>query len=325
MSVSVIVPTYNEADFIENCLLSVIVDPLMDVLVVDGGSTDATRTIVQNLTPRFPGLRLIANPRRTAASAMNLGLSLADGEVIVRLDAHSVYPPDYVRRLTAALHDNDADVSGGVWVARARRRTVFGLAMAASITNPWVMGNTGYRVGGGGVRVVDTVPFGCWRASVLRRAGGYNEELSRSQDYDLSQRLTRLGAKIILVPDVVIEYQARSGIWENIRYAFFNGYWIGYPAVATGVRFAARHLVAGAACLVGLAVLVAWWISGTPWVLLIAAPYLIVLAGSAVSAARQGPAVALTLPVVTAATHVLYGFGTLYGLGMGAVARWRRH
>jgi glycosyltransferase involved in cell wall biosynthesis len=323
-AVTVVVPTYNEAHFIEECLTSVLEDPTTEVLVVDGGSTDATREIVAGLMPRFPGLRVLDNPRRSAASAMNIGLAHATGEFIVRLDAHSVYPPGYVSRLTGALHDYSADVSGGVIRPVARERTVFGRAVAASLSNAWVVGNSEFRVGGGGVRVVDTVPFGCWRADTLRRIGGYNEELSRSQDYDLSQRLRQMGAKILLVPDVVIEYKARSGLWQNVKYNFWNGYWVGYPMVVSGVRFAIRHLAPALACLGGLLLLLACWALSTPLPLLLAAPYLVVLLLSALTAAREGLAVASLLPLITAATHVLYGFGALYGLLDGAVARLRR-
>jgi glycosyltransferase involved in cell wall biosynthesis len=323
-TVTVIMPTYNEASLVAECLTSVIEDPSLEVLVVDGGSTDATRDIVTRLMPRFPGLRLLDNPRRTAASAMNLGLAHATGRIIVRLDAHSVYPPGYVRRLTAALDEHGADVAGGVILSVPRRQTAFGRAVAASLTNRWVMGNTSFRVGGGEVRVVDTVPFGCWRADTLRQAGGFNESLHRSQDYDLSQRLKRTGAKIILIPDVLIEYHARSGMYENVRYNYWNGYWVGYPVVAAGVRFAVRHFVAASACVLAVALVVVSLLVSSPWPLLLGAPYLVVLAMSAAAAARAGLAVALWLPPITFATHLLYGLGTFHGLGAGLVERLRR-
>lgn len=323
-SVTIIVPVYNEEHFIVSCLTSVVEDPATEVLVVDGGSTDATRDAVIGLLPRLPGLRLLDNPRKSAASAMNIGLAEASGELIVRLDAHSLYPPGYVKRITAALREHAADVSGGVVVAQARNATVLGRAVAASLTNRWVMGNTGFRVGGGDVRTVDTVPFGCWHADTLRNAGGYNENLHRSQDYDLSQRLKKMGAKIILVPDVVIRYYARSGSWENVRYNFWNGYWVGYPMVASGVRFSVRHLAAAAACVLGALLVVASVAASSPWPMLLATPYLLVLVMSAIASADEGPAVATCLPVVTAATHVLYGFGTLYGFMAGAAGYRRR-
>lgn len=323
--ITLIVPTYNEEHFIERCLESVIDDPHTEVLVIDGGSTDRTREVVRSLQTRFPGLSLVDNPKRTAACAMNIGVARATGDYLLRLDAHSVYPVGYVRRLVEALEEHAADVSGGVWIPKARNGNAFGRAVAASLVNPWVMGATDFRVGGGEVRQVDTVPFGCWRTERLRLAGGYNEQLHRSQDYDLAQRLRQQGAKIILVPDVRIEYQARSGFVENIRYNFWNGFWVGYPLIAHRVRFARRHLVAAAACLVGLLLLGAVAASASWWPLALAAPYLILLLMSALASSRDGVAVALQLPLITLGTHVLYGFGTLYGLVKGAGYRvWRR-
>lgn len=319
--VSVIMPTYDEAPFVEDCLVSVMDDVISEVLVVDGGSTDGTREIVNGLAARYPRLRLIDNPRRTAASAMNIGLANATGDIVVRLDAHSVYPPGYVARLTSVLRERDADVTGGVIVAAPRKATAFGRAVAASLVNRWVMGNTGFRVGGGDVRAVDTVPFGCWRAETLRRAGGYNEALTRSQDYDLSQRLHEMGATILLVPDVLIEYKARSGVWENVRYNFWNGYWVGHPLAASGVRFSARHLVPAVACLGGAALVGACAVLASPVPLMLAAPYGLVLLAAAVAARDQSPAVVALMPLVTAGTHVLHGLGTLWGLVKGALAR----
>jgi glycosyltransferase involved in cell wall biosynthesis len=319
--ITVIVPTYNEADFIEDCLSSMMDDLVTEVLVVDGGSSDGTREIVKGLTVRYPSLRLLDNPRRTTASAMNIGLETATGDVIVRLDAHSLYPPGYIARLTGVLQEHEADVTGGVWDAVPRKATVFGRAIAASLVNKWVMGNAGFRVGGGEVRAVDTVPFGCWRADTLRRAGGYNEDLARSQDYDLVQRLRSMGAKILLVPDVTIKYKARSGVWENVKYTFWNGYWVGHPVAAWGVKFSTRHLVPAGACLAGAALLGVCAVLASPWPLMLASPYGIVLLAAAVEARdRPAPVVAL-MPLVAAGTHVLYGLGTLWGLVKGVLAR----
>lgn len=322
--ITVIVPTYNEGLYVEDCVASVMDDAIGEVLVVDGGSTDGTRDAVTRLMARYPEVRLLDNPRRTAASAMNIGLAAAAGDIIVRLDAHSVYPEGYIRRLTSVLRDRGADVTGGVIVAAARRPTAFGRAVAASLVNRWVMGNTGFRVGGGDIRPVDTVPFGCWRTTTLRRAGGYNEELFRSQDYDLSQRLQAMGATILLVPDVVIEYKARSGVWENVRYNFWNGFWVGYPLAGWHVRFSARHLVPGVACLGGLLLVGTSWAVGSARPLLPALAYGVVLVMSAFEARRSGAAVVALMPFVTAGTHLLHGAGMLWGLLRGAAGRFRR-
>lgn len=323
-TVSVIMPTYNEAAFVEDAVASVMDDAISEMLVVDGGSTDGTREIVAGMLSRYPRLRLVDNPRRVAASAMNIGLAQATGELIVRLDAHAVYPRGYVARLAAVLAQHEADVTGGMCVAVPRRGSVLGRSFAATMGNKWVMGGAAYKVGGGDVRPVDTVPFGCWRADTLRRAGGFNEELLRSQDFELSQRLRSMGATILLVPDVVIQYMARSGIRENARHNFSNGFWVGYPWAALGLRFSARHLLPGGACLGGVALVAASVVRRSPRPMALALPYLAVLSLAARQAADQGPAVVAVTPLVTAGIHVSYGLGTLWGLVRGGIARIRR-
>jgi succinoglycan biosynthesis protein ExoA len=323
--VSAIMPAYNEAAFIEEAIDSAMDGIVTEMLVVDGGSTDGTRENVTRLMDRHPAVRLIHNPRRTAASAMNTGLQHAVGDTIVRLDAHSVYPPGYVARLVGVLQENHADVTGGVWKAVPRRSTPFGRAVAAGIGNKWVLGSAGYRVGGGVIRPVDTVPFGCWRAETLRRAGGFNEAFVRSQDYELSERLRRVGATILLVPDVVIEYQARSGVWENAKHQFSNGYWVGHPLTAWGTRFRSRHLAPAGACLGAVGLLATCLIRASWSPLALAAPYGIVILMAAREAARsEQPSVVAMIPFVALSTHISYGCGTLWGALCGGLARLRR-
>ena len=128
---------------------------------------------------------------------------------------------------------------------------------------------------------------------------------------------------MIMLPDVVVEYQARSGVLENVRYAFWNGYWVGYPMFAARVRFALRHLTPAAACLLGLVLIGAAGLTASWWPLALASPYLAVLALSAAAARREGLAVSLYLPLVTVGTHALYGLGTLYGAFCGFLASLR--
>ena len=116
--VSVIMPVLNEAAFIERSLGAVLAQDYpaerLEVLVVDGGSTDATRQMVQTLMPQHPHLRLLDNPRRLQAAAMNLGLEAAQGDIIVRVDGHTFIEPDYVSACVRHLLAGDADNVGGM-------------------------------------------------------------------------------------------------------------------------------------------------------------------------------------------------------------------
>lgn len=312
--ITVVIPTLNEEPYVHECLHSVLTEDaerVLEVLVIDGDSDDGTPERVEEYSKTDPRVRLVHNPRRTAAAALNLGLEAAAGAYFVRLDAHSVYPKGYLSRLVDALEEYDADVSGGAIRAVARRPSLLGRAVAASLGNPFVIGNSAFRVGGGAPRLVDTVPFGCWRTGLLRAVGGYNEELHRSQDYELAGRLRARGARTILLPDVVITYRSRSGLWENAKYNFWNGYWVGYPAAGMGVAFAPRHFAPGFAVVLGTAWLALVRPLGLVAFLLV--PYAALLLLSALATRREALGVAVLQPPIALMTHVTYGLGEVWG------------
>jgi glycosyltransferase involved in cell wall biosynthesis len=320
-SVSVIIPCLNEGDFIEKCLVTLLSDLPdgldIEVLVVDGGSTDRTWNIVEALTVRFPFVRLVDNPRRTAAAAMNIGIAAASGEVIVRVDAHCAYPTNYVVQLTECLEEYDADVVGPVWDTQPRKRTPTGIAIARVLSHPLGVGNAHFRTGSDEVRQVDTVPFGCWRRETLERVGSFSEKLTRSQDFEMARRMKAAGATVLLIPSVVVTYYARSNLRETFRYNVGNGYWVTFPALAYGVRFGLRHYVPVAAVLLGVTMAMLA-VLGMPWPLVAAVcAYMLVCAKATYDLRpRKGDPFQLwwTVPFALVSLHAAYGLGGLQGI-----------
>jgi len=329
-SVSVVIPCLNEGDFIEQCLVTLLSDLPdgldLEVLVVDGGSTDGTRIIVKALRVRFPFVRLVDNPRRTAAAAMNIGIAAASGDVIVRVDAHCAYPADYVIQLTECLEEYEADVVGAVWDTQPRKRTPIGIAIARVLSHPLGVGNAHFRTGADKVRQVDTVPFGCWRRETLEKVGSFSETLTRSQDFEMARRMQAAGAKVLLIPSVVVTYYARSNLRETFRYNVGNGYWVTFPALVYGVRFGVRHYVPVAAVLLGVAMAIVAAL-GMAWPLVAAVcAYMLVCAKATYDLRpRKGDPFELwwTVPLALSSLHVAYGLGGLQGI-WGALRARRR-
>jgi glycosyltransferase involved in cell wall biosynthesis len=165
--VTIIVPCRNEARHIATCLNSIIGNTFdknrMQVLVVDGMSEDGTREQVKAFSAKYPFVQILSDTKQTTPSALNLGISNATSEIIVRMDAHARYPENYIEKLLEWMERSGADNVGGVVVTQAGADTLFARAIAMAISHPFGVGNAYFRIGTREPRWVDTVPFGCYR------------------------------------------------------------------------------------------------------------------------------------------------------------------
>lgn len=223
--VSIILPCRNEGRYIGKVLENILAQDYpvshLEVLVADGRSEDDTRAQVESYAARYPFIHLLDNPARVVPNALNACIERSRGEVILRMDAHAIYPSDYVRRLVDALKVYGADNAGGVWITEPGADTPVAEAIARATAHPFGIGNAAYRLGGGTPRFVDTVPFGCYPRAVFDRIGRFDEELVRNQDDEFNGRLIRSGGKIVLLPDVRIRYFARERL-DKVRKMFYQ-------------------------------------------------------------------------------------------------------
>ncbi|PYP29448.1 MAG: hypothetical protein DMD55_01410, partial [Gemmatimonadetes bacterium] len=143
--VSVIVPCRNEERYIARCLDSILASDYprerLEVLVVDGQSDDRTRAILDDYVSRQPIIRVLDNPRRIQPVALNIGIRASRGEILLRMDAHVVYPPNYISELVAALERTGADSVGGVLITVPGNQTPIGRAIAIAMSHPFGVGN----------------------------------------------------------------------------------------------------------------------------------------------------------------------------------------
>src|ERR1041384_5411332 len=150
-----------------------------EIIVVDGLSTDKTRDVVSAFAQDNPGVqvRVIDNPERDIPRALNLGITAATGELIVRMDAHSIPSPGYVRRCVQLLADEHAALVGMPWKICAGSDSSMARAIALAVAHPFGIGDAKYRLNVPTAVYVDTVPFGAFKKSLWTRLGGFNEKL----------------------------------------------------------------------------------------------------------------------------------------------------
>ena len=229
-SVTIIIPCFNEEKFMVSLLENILIQDYprerLEVLVIDGMSTDGTREIIQDYHERFPFIRLLLNEKRFVPFALNAGIEESGGDVIIRMDAHSGYPPGYVSTLVRALEQTGGDNVGVSWNTQPANNSVMANAISAATSSAFGVGNSMYRLGVSGIRKVDTVPYGCFHKSIFDRIGKFDEELLRNQDDEFNGRIIKNGGSIYLVPEVSITYYARPDIRSLLRmfyqYAFFK-------------------------------------------------------------------------------------------------------
>jgi glycosyltransferase involved in cell wall biosynthesis len=215
-------PCLNEERFIEACIASVRAQDYpadrIEILVADGGSTDRTREILARLSAEDPRIRMIDNPERIQAPAMNRMIRAARGDVIVRMDVHCEYATDYVRKCVEVLERTGADNVGGA--QRARAKTAFQRALCAALTSPLGVGGAKYR-GDDAEGFVDTVFLGAFRRSVFEAAGLYDPRAVTNEDAELNQRIQSRGGKVYLSREIVVHYYPRDS-YKKLAEQYFK-------------------------------------------------------------------------------------------------------
>jgi cellulose synthase/poly-beta-1,6-N-acetylglucosamine synthase-like glycosyltransferase len=316
--VTVVMPVRNESTFIRRSLSAVLAqdypEQSMEILIVDGMSTDDTREIVLELAEQHSNLRLIDNPKGIAPTALNLGLAAARGEIIVRVDGHCEVASDYVRQCVEHLHHDGVDAVGGP--IETVGETLTAQMIAVAMSSRFGVGGSSFRTLKDRAMLVDTVAFPGFTRAAIEKAGPFDEELVRNQDDEYSYRLRKLGGRILLSPKIRSRYYSRSSLRSLWRQYFQYGYW--------KVRVMQKHWQQMRAYQFAPAVFVSLLalslvlspFSGVARLVFLTAALTYAFANLTVSLRtitnwRGLPTLAASFAIL----HSAYGFGFLYGLG----------
>ena len=320
---SVIVPCYNERTTIARLLQGILDQSYskddFEVIVADGMSTDGTREAAEAFSKRHPELSLyvIENPTRVIPAALNLAVARARGEVIVRLDAHSIPKADYLERCLDVLEKTGAANVGGVWEIKPSEKGWIGAGIATAAAHPLGAGDTRYRLHGKAGRV-DTVPFGAFSRHWLDRVGPFDEKLLSNEDYEYNVRLRRAGGVVWFDPSIRSIYLARGNLASLARQYARYGYWkarmlFRYPS---SLRWRQALPPAFLLTLFVLLVVSVWW---SPARLLLVAQVMVyglvtILAGGLEALRRHSLGHILGVPLALWTMHLAWGGAFLYSL-----------
>jgi glycosyltransferase involved in cell wall biosynthesis len=307
----------------------------LEILVADGMSDDGTRELLLQLRQDDSRIIVIDNPRRIVSVGLNLAIRSARADIVVRMDAHTEYAPDYIKNCVDVLMKTGADNVGGP--AGTKAETYLQQAIAAAY-------HSSFAVGGAKFHMleyegpVDTVTYGCWRRETFERFGYFDELLVRNQDDEHNLRISRGGGKIWQSPAIRSWYHPRSSLAALFNQYLQYGYWKVRVIQKHRIPASWRHLVP-AAFLLTLSILMfasalgflvsRFWSPAlilsrwAGWLLFgVLGLYVVcLLAASARTAAKTKYKLLPVLPVVFCCYHFSYGFGFLKGIADFVVRR----
>ena len=242
MSFSVICPTYNEEKFITDvihfCIHS---NPKpKEIFFIDGGSKDQTTEIIQNFILQDSSIELLHNPDKIVPFALNLAIPRCTGDIIIRLDAHTHYAPDYFKSILEVFNTVDTDIAGGP------TRTAYHNSIQESVAYAF---NCVFGMGNSSVHdpefrgYTDSVTFGAWKKSIFSKTGLFDTQLKNNQDDEFHYRAKSMGFKIFQDPTIKLFYYPRNTYKSLFRQYYNYGYFkpLVLKKIKTEVKL--RHLV----------------------------------------------------------------------------------
>ena len=309
VTITAVVAAYNEESRIGPCLFGLLaqqVDADVDIIVVEGMSTDRTADVVRSLPEFGTKIRLLHNPARLQVYAWNAALREAQGEYFAMILPHVDYGPMYLAQCLEVMRRTGADAVGGV--QRPCGRGIFGRAVAFCMSSWFGVGNARFRYTD--VEEESKTVFSVFtRCSTLRRLGGYDEALPFDEDSDLNYRLHRSGGKLVVSPHIHLRYHVREtfkGLWKQMyRYGYLRRFTqLKHPRFVPKRIYAPPFLVAMLALCAMFAL--------TPLralAMAVVVGYAAVLLVASLKASFVVGAAAAAVPIALVTMHGAYGIG----------------
>jgi succinoglycan biosynthesis protein ExoA len=322
----IVVPTLNEATHIGRVLRDLSSDAATlknaVIAVVDGGSDDETCAIVRHFAAHHPNMVLLHNPARIQSAAVNLAARQLgqNAQVLIRCDAHALYPSRFCERLLSTMLRVGAD--SVVVQMRSRGNSLVQRAVAWVSNSIVGTGGSAHRWSGRSSGFVDHGHHAAFRMEMFRRAGGYDESFTHNEDAEFDCRQRALGAKIYLDTTVGLEYIPRASpaaLWSQ----YFK-YGAGRSRTARRHPHSARLRQAAVVVNLLMILMAFLLVPLTPLPLLWPALYFSVLAGTSVQiAVRERSLAGLLSGPVAAIMHTAWALGFLTEILTRREARWQ--
>ena len=341
MTVSLCVIAYNEERVLDHLFEDILAQSFdkekTELVFVDSDSSDGTRNKFVDFKGKYGkeylSVKVLDNPRRIQAAGWNTALMAAEGDIIIRLDAHASIPRDFIENNERLIGEGEY-VCGGARPNNIEEPTPYREMLLAAEESMFGSSIAGFRRRGteSKRKYVNSLFHGAYRREVFAKAGGFDTSLGRTEDNELHYRIRQNGFKICQSDEIVSYQNIRPTLRSMLRQKYGNGKWIGLtlgkcPGCLSLYHFVPFCFVMAVIICVVLEITAAisglWWLSLPFYALCIAYGAAdIVMTAAAVITARHKSLYMLMLPVVFPLLHIVYGTGTLVGLVQ--LPKWKK-
>jgi len=314
IDVSVLVPVRNEAASIRDAVATMRGQRFpgrFELLFMDGRSDDGTRAILDDLARVDDRIVVLDNPGRGIPQALNLGLRHARGRFVARMDAHALYPPDYLATGVRRLERGDAEYVTGLQLPHGV--DAWSRRISLALDSPLGVGGAGFRRRATEETETDAGFTGLWRREMLEGLGGWREDWVVNEDGELAARLRKAGGRIVCVPGMAALYVPRRSLGALVRQYWRYGQYRAKTSRWHPESMRRSHLLPPAITAVAAGALVPLGVTRPFRYALVAYGSILAVEGARLGVrSRAGPGAAW-LPVVFGAMHLAWGAGFLAG------------
>ena len=318
MKVSIIITARNEEKYLPMLFKDILNQtyPLqnIEVVLMDSNSKDNTRTLMEEFKTNNESLsvQIVTNERQIQAAGFNEGVKHATGDVVLKIDAHSRIPADFVQK-------NVNEIIAGAYVCGGNRPTVVDsdddFSKTLHIVEESALGSSiaNYRKSNT-KRKVNSIFHGMYRKEVFEKVGLADERLLRTEDNEFHYRVRKSGYDIIFNPEIESYQYIRPTFIKMIKQKFANGYWIGLTSHICRDCLSLFHFGPGVFVATLLVLMMLTPISFAPLLTVFELYLLAVLGLSILEISKQkfNPTL-LLIPFIMMAVHFAYGIGTIKG------------
>jgi len=318
MKVSIIITARNEEKYLPMLFKDILNQtyPLqnIEVVLMDSNSKDNTRTLMEEFKTNNESLsvQIVTNERQIQAAGFNEGVKHATGDVVLKIDAHSRIPADFVQK-------NVNEIIAGAYVCGGNRPTVVDsdddFSKTLHIVEESALGSSiaNYRKSNT-KRKVNSIFHGMYRKEVFEKVGLADERLLRTEDNEFHYRVRKSGYDIIFNPEIESYQYIRPTFIKMIKQKFANGYWIGLTSHICRDCLSLFHFGPGVFVATLLVLMMLTPISFAPLLTVFGLYLLAVLGLSILEISKQkfNPTL-LLIPFIMMAVHFAYGIGTIKG------------